>query len=98
MQRERVADDIYIFTSELYVQVTAGAIISSEGAILIDTLAFPKETRAIKSFLEDRLGCPVLALGGERRFRAGVHTESWDGQQAAVRWVVVSTGCSGRPA
>lgn len=62
MQRERVADDIYIFTSELYVQVTAGAIISSEGAIVIDTLAFPKETRAIKSFLEDRLGCPVRVV------------------------------------
>ena len=37
MQRERVADDIYVFTSEVYAQVTAGVIVSSDGAILIDT-------------------------------------------------------------
>ncbi len=59
MQRERVADDIYVFTSELYAQVTAGAVITSEGAILIDTLVFPEEARAIRQFLEMRLGCPV---------------------------------------
>jgi glyoxylase-like metal-dependent hydrolase (beta-lactamase superfamily II) len=59
MQRERIADDIYIFTSERYAQVTAGALISSEGAILIDTLVFPEETRAIKSYIEGRLNSPV---------------------------------------
>ena len=59
MQRERVADDIYVFTSELYAQVTAGAVITSDGAILIDTLVFPEEARAIRHFLENRLGCPV---------------------------------------
>lgn len=59
MQRERVADDIYVFTSELYAQVTAGAVITAEGAILIDTLIFPEEARAIKNFLENRLNCPV---------------------------------------
>lgn len=59
MQRERVADDIYVFTSELYAQVTAGAVITSEGAILIDTLLFPEEAHAIKNFLEVRLDCPV---------------------------------------
>jgi cyclase len=59
MQRERVADDIFVFTSELYAQVTAGAVITSEGAILIDTLVFPDEARAIKNFLEIRMNCPV---------------------------------------
>lgn len=59
MQRERVADDIYVFTSELYAQVTAGAVITSEGAILIDTLLYPEEAQAIKNFLEVRLDCPV---------------------------------------
>ncbi|MBP8974879.1 MAG: MBL fold metallo-hydrolase [Anaerolineae bacterium] len=59
MQRERVADDIYVFTSELYAQVTAGAILTTEGAILIDTLVFPEEARAIRHFLENRLGSPV---------------------------------------
>ncbi len=62
MQRERVADDIYVFTSDLYVQVTAGAIITSEGAILIDTLAFPEETVAIKNFVERRLECPIRVV------------------------------------
>lgn len=59
MQRERVADDIYVFTSERYAQVTAGAILSSEGAVLIDTLLYPDETRQIKQFVEGRHGCPV---------------------------------------
>ena len=54
MQRERVADDIYVFTSEVYAQVTAGVIVSSDGAILIDTLVFPEETKAIKNFVEQR--------------------------------------------
>lgn len=59
MRRERVADDIYVFTSELYAQVTAGAIITSAGAIVIDTLAFPEEAKAIRQFLEQRLNTKV---------------------------------------
>ncbi len=59
IQRERVADDIYVFTSDAYAQVTAGAVLTSEGAVLIDTLIFPEETKAIRTFLEARLDCPV---------------------------------------
>src|SRR6185369_8751897 len=59
MQRERVADDIYIFTSDLYAQATAGVIVTSEGAVVIDTLVYPEETRAIKRFIENRLGIQV---------------------------------------
>jgi len=55
MVRERISDDIYIFTSRRYAQVKAGAILTKEGAILIDTLFYPEETRAIKEFLEKRL-------------------------------------------
>ena len=55
MQRERVADDIYLFTSDLYAQVTAGVIVTSEGAVVIDTLVYPEETRLIKRFVENRL-------------------------------------------
>jgi cyclase len=55
MVRERISDDIYIFTSRRYAQVKAGAILTKEGAILIDTLFYPDETRAIKDFLEKRL-------------------------------------------
>jgi cyclase len=57
--RERIADDIYVFTSKRYVQVTAGAVLTREGVILIDTLFYPEETEAIRDFLESRLGLPV---------------------------------------
>ncbi len=59
MRRERVADDIYVFTSNLYAQVTAGAVITPAGAIVIDTMVFPEETRAIHQFLEQRLNTQV---------------------------------------
>lgn len=59
MQRERVTDDIYVFTSDLYVQVTAGVIVTEQGAVLIDTLAYPEETRLIKQFIENRLDTRV---------------------------------------
>ncbi len=59
MQRERVAEDIYVFTSELYARVTAGAVITPEGSILIDTLPYTQETWEIKTFLQDRLRVPV---------------------------------------
>jgi cyclase len=59
MQRERVTDTIYVFTSDLYVQVTAGLIVTSAGAVLIDTLLYPEETLQIRRFAEDRLHTPV---------------------------------------
>lgn len=59
MVRERVAEDVYVFTSELYAQVNAGAVVGPEWSLLIDTLAHPEETLEIKAFLEDRLGKPV---------------------------------------
>ena len=36
MQRERVADNIWVFTSSLFAQVTAGVVFTSEGAVVID--------------------------------------------------------------
>ncbi len=48
--RERVAEDIYVFTSGLYVQVTAGVIATPEGSIVIDTLPFPQESRELREF------------------------------------------------
>jgi glyoxylase-like metal-dependent hydrolase (beta-lactamase superfamily II) len=56
MVRERIADDIYVFSSKRYAQVTAGAIITKEGVVLIDTLYYPDEAKAIRDFLEGRLG------------------------------------------
>ncbi|UCG25822.1 MAG: MBL fold metallo-hydrolase, partial [Chloroflexota bacterium] len=59
MVRERIADDIYVFTSRRYAQVTAGAILTKDGVILIDTLFYPEESQAIKDFLEQRLGLNI---------------------------------------
>jgi cyclase len=50
--RERVSNNIYVFTSEVYAQVTAGAVVTEEGVILIDTLPFPTESREMATFLE----------------------------------------------
>jgi glyoxylase-like metal-dependent hydrolase (beta-lactamase superfamily II) len=54
MLRERVADDIYVFTSELYAQVTAGAIFTSQGVVVVDTLLFPQETRELLHLVRRR--------------------------------------------
>ncbi len=54
MRRDRVAEDIYTFTSDLYAQVTAGVILTSEGTIVIDTLPFPSETREMLAFVEEQ--------------------------------------------
>ncbi len=51
MRKERVTENVYVFTSELYAQVTAGAIVTNEGTIVIDTLPFPRETREMIDFL-----------------------------------------------
>ncbi|HEX9675967.1 MAG TPA: MBL fold metallo-hydrolase [Anaerolineales bacterium] len=59
MLRERVAENVYVFTSEAYAQVNAGAVIGPEWTVLIDTLALPEETLEIKEFVEKRLGRPV---------------------------------------
>jgi glyoxylase-like metal-dependent hydrolase (beta-lactamase superfamily II) len=56
MIRERISDDVYVFRSRRYAQVTSGAIMTKEGVILIDTLFYPEETAAIRDFLEERLG------------------------------------------
>jgi cyclase len=62
MQRERVADDIYVFTSDLYAQVTATLVVTGEGAVLFDTLLHPEESGAIKRFIEQRLEMKVRCV------------------------------------
>jgi glyoxylase-like metal-dependent hydrolase (beta-lactamase superfamily II) len=54
MLRERISEEIYVFTSDLYAQVTAGVIVTSEGAVVVDTLPFPQETREILAFVQER--------------------------------------------
>ncbi len=59
MQRERVSENVYWFQSEIYAQVTAGAITGPQWAVVIDTLAIPEETLNMRSFIEEQLGVPV---------------------------------------
>ncbi len=52
MKRDRVSDDISVFSSTQYAQVTAGVVLTPEGAVLIDTLPFPDETREVIDYLK----------------------------------------------
>lgn len=51
MRRERVSDDIYVFTSNLYAQVTASAVVTRQGIVVVDTLPFGVETLEMIEFL-----------------------------------------------
>lgn len=59
IQRERIADNVYSFQSDVYAQVTAGAVIGPNWAVIIDTLATPEESLAIRDFIEQEIGIPV---------------------------------------
>jgi len=59
MIRERIADNVFWFQSEIYAQVTAGAIIGPDWAVLVDTLAVPEEALELRGFIEDNLGVRV---------------------------------------
>lgn len=59
MHRERIADNVYSFQSDIYAQVTAGAVIGSEWAVVIDTLALPEESIAIRNFIEQEINVPI---------------------------------------
>ncbi len=63
MQRDRITDDIYVFTSDFYAQANAGVILALEGIVVIDTLPFPEETRAIVALVEKEAeGRPVYLI------------------------------------
>lgn len=62
MRRERVSDDIYVFTSDLYAQVTASAVVTREGIVVIDTLPFPVETQEMIDFLHNLGRGPIKYL------------------------------------
>jgi glyoxylase-like metal-dependent hydrolase (beta-lactamase superfamily II) len=59
MLRERVSENVYWFQSEVYAQVTAGVIAGPQWAVVIDTLALPEETLAIREFIESEIRVPV---------------------------------------
>lgn len=59
MHHERVSDNVYWFQSEIYAQVTAGAITGPNWAVVIDTLALPEESIEMRRYIEEQLGVPV---------------------------------------
>src|SRR3990172_9066203 len=59
IMRERVADNVYVFTSEMYAQVNAGVIVGPGWSVVIDTLAYPAETLELRQFVENGLGSHV---------------------------------------
>jgi glyoxylase-like metal-dependent hydrolase (beta-lactamase superfamily II) len=59
LKRERVADNVYTFQSDVYAQVNAGAVVGPNWAVVIDTLALPEETINIRQFIEQELQVPV---------------------------------------
>jgi cyclase len=59
LKRERVAENVYSFQSDVYAQVNAGAVVGPNWAIVIDTLALPEETLEIRRFIEQDLQIPV---------------------------------------
>ena len=59
LQRERVAENVYSFQSDVYAQVNAGAVVGPNWAVVIDTLALPDETLAIRQFIEQELQVPI---------------------------------------
>ncbi len=59
MHRERVSENVYWFQSEVYAQVTAGVVTGPQWAVVIDTLALPDETLAMREFVEHELNVPV---------------------------------------
>ncbi len=56
MHWERLSEDVYVFTSDRYAQVTASLVVSGKVGVMIDTLPFPEETGQIALFARRR--CP----------------------------------------
>lgn len=59
MHRERVSENVYWFQSEIYAQVTAGVVAGPGWAVVIDTLALPDETQAMRNFIDEEINVPV---------------------------------------
>jgi cyclase len=56
LRRDRVAEDVFVFVSDLYAQVTCTVMLTLEGALVVDSMPFPSETRQVLAFIEGELG------------------------------------------
>ncbi len=54
LRRDRVAEDIFVFISETYLQVTSTVVLTSDGAVVIDAMPFPSEARQVFKFAMDQ--------------------------------------------
>lgn len=56
MRVDRVAEDIYVFVSDLYIQVVSTVLLTDDGAVVVDTMPFPSEAQEVLDFVENKLG------------------------------------------
>jgi len=56
LRRDRVAEDIFVFVSDLYAQVTCTVFLTREGALVVDAMPYPSEAREVIAFIEGELG------------------------------------------
>ncbi|MHB0876171.1 MAG: MBL fold metallo-hydrolase [Anaerolineae bacterium] len=50
MPKERVGEQVYVFLSDSYAQVTATVILTNSGSVVVDTLLYPSEAQEVASF------------------------------------------------
>ncbi|NPV09988.1 MAG: MBL fold metallo-hydrolase [Anaerolineae bacterium] len=50
MPKERVGEQVFVFLSDAYAQVTATVILTDRGSIVVDSLLFPSEAQEVRSF------------------------------------------------
>ena len=67
MHIERATEDIYIFTSDRYAQVTASLIVSGNTGILIDAMPYPEEAAQIALLAHRRCPDGECIVGDQRR-------------------------------
>jgi cyclase len=60
--RERVAENVYYFQSKEYALVNSGVIVGQDMVVVVDTLAYPRETEAIRKFIDNTLELPPKYL------------------------------------
>ncbi len=61
MSKERIGEQVFVFISDEYAQVTATVILTARGSIVVDTLLFPGEAEEVRSFAT-RGGRPISYL------------------------------------
>ena len=56
MRVDRVVEDVFVLVTALYCELPATVLLTSEGAIVVDALPFPSETRELIAFVDGEIG------------------------------------------